>query len=210
MQNVEAFIAAGGKAEWDYIVFRHNEHQVDAARELASKLGFDKFFLKRTKRFFDPKSPNKVRTVPVRNNDGMVEYYIEPPSNPEFLIDLPEQWVNLDAYEDYLSSTPICCRAVSDRMIFVSAQGRAFPCCWTASLHNHKGAKQIRRLAERWPRGLDELSALEHSLRVVVEGEFFQALVPQSLDGLSERLRVCSETCGAKAIQPLQFGKSKI
>ena len=27
MANVDAFLAAGGNAEWDFIVFEHNEHQ---------------------------------------------------------------------------------------------------------------------------------------------------------------------------------------
>ena len=38
MRNVKAFVAAGGNAEWDYIVFRHNEHQVEQARALARKI----------------------------------------------------------------------------------------------------------------------------------------------------------------------------
>lgn len=32
LKNMRGFFAAGGSAEWDFIVFRHNEHQVDAAR----------------------------------------------------------------------------------------------------------------------------------------------------------------------------------
>src|SRR5581483_2052964 len=53
MRNVTAFIGAGGNAEWDYLVFRHNEHQVEEARALAKKLGFTRFYVKATSRFFD-------------------------------------------------------------------------------------------------------------------------------------------------------------
>lgn len=43
MENAKAFIEAGGTAEWHFIIFEHNEHQVEEARELATALGFDKF-----------------------------------------------------------------------------------------------------------------------------------------------------------------------
>ena len=51
MENAQAFIDAGGVAHWDYIVFEHNEHQVDEARELARTMGFKNFNVKRTTRW---------------------------------------------------------------------------------------------------------------------------------------------------------------
>ena len=50
MNNAEAFIDAGGSAHWDMIVFEHNEHQVDQARELARDMGFTWFRVKRSQR----------------------------------------------------------------------------------------------------------------------------------------------------------------
>ncbi len=44
MENVNAFINAGGDATWQYILFEHNKHQVDEAREFAKKLGFNHFY----------------------------------------------------------------------------------------------------------------------------------------------------------------------
>jgi len=50
MRNCQSFIEAGGKAHWDMLVFEHNEHQVDAARDLAKLLGFKWFRAKVSKR----------------------------------------------------------------------------------------------------------------------------------------------------------------
>ena len=32
MENAEAFITAGGRAHWEFLVFDYNEHQVDKSR----------------------------------------------------------------------------------------------------------------------------------------------------------------------------------
>lgn len=53
MVNVKEFIAAGGRAHWDMLVFKHNEHQVDDCMRLAKKLGFVAFRAKVSKRFIE-------------------------------------------------------------------------------------------------------------------------------------------------------------
>lgn len=50
MQNAQAFIAAGGSAHWDMLVYQHNEHQVDACEQLAKEMGFKWFRAKVSKR----------------------------------------------------------------------------------------------------------------------------------------------------------------
>lgn len=50
VENVEAFINAGGNAHWDMLVFEHNEHQVNACESMAKDLGFKYFRAKVSKR----------------------------------------------------------------------------------------------------------------------------------------------------------------
>ena len=52
MENSYAFISAGGRARWEYIIFEHNQHQIEQARLLAKKMGFEDFRTKKTGRFF--------------------------------------------------------------------------------------------------------------------------------------------------------------
>jgi MoaA/NifB/PqqE/SkfB family radical SAM enzyme len=42
-QNYRAFIAAGGRANWQFISFEHNEHQLETARQIAKDEGFIEF-----------------------------------------------------------------------------------------------------------------------------------------------------------------------
>lgn len=51
IENATAFIQNGGNAQWDMLVFAHNEHQVYEARDLAQELGFTHFRSKVSKRF---------------------------------------------------------------------------------------------------------------------------------------------------------------
>ncbi len=50
ISNAEAFIAAGGSAHWDMLVYKHNQHQVDACEQRARDLGFKWFRAKVSKR----------------------------------------------------------------------------------------------------------------------------------------------------------------
>lgn len=52
MANVEAFIAAGGSAHWDMLVYQHNQHQVDQCEQLARGMGFKWFRAKVSRRGF--------------------------------------------------------------------------------------------------------------------------------------------------------------
>ena len=52
MSNARAFIDAGGSAHWDMLVYRHNQHEVDACEQHARDLGFTWFRAKVSKRGF--------------------------------------------------------------------------------------------------------------------------------------------------------------
>ena len=71
IENATAFIKAGGAAQWDMLVFAHNEHQINDARNLAKNLGFTHFRSKVSKRFasipivgLEPPASFKLPNVP--------------------------------------------------------------------------------------------------------------------------------------------------
>lgn len=51
LENVKSFIASGGLAHWDMLVFEHNQHQIEQAKKLAGDIGFSWFRAKVSKRF---------------------------------------------------------------------------------------------------------------------------------------------------------------
>jgi MoaA/NifB/PqqE/SkfB family radical SAM enzyme len=84
MRNAEAFIQAGGRARWDYIVFGHNEHQVEEARALATSMGFEKFNVKKSNRFFSNTRGAVKAEHQAGNRKGAETTLLSMPKNPEY------------------------------------------------------------------------------------------------------------------------------
>ena len=145
MENAEAYLKAGGIARWDFIVFKHNEHQVEQAEALAKKMGFKQFRIRKTSRFdYSPDGPDKWR---VKNKNGEIEYYLEPPGekyrNPQSkkFQELTEQYGTIEKYYDV---APIECLYKNEfRRIYVNAYAQVFPCCYLAN-------KYYRIAQQKW------------------------------------------------------------
>ena len=84
MRNAEAFIKAGGRARWDFIVFGHNEHQVEEARALAESMGFEKFNVKKSNRFFSNTRGAVKAEHQAGNRKGGETTLLSMPKNPEY------------------------------------------------------------------------------------------------------------------------------
>lgn len=139
MENAQAFIDAGGVAHWDYIVFEHNEHQVEEARALAKQMGFKNFNVKRTTRW--KKYDNGVGEYPVfwkgehlynlkqpkesafRQNFEDAEYFKKPNyqsitiddfRNMVGLNNTDHRFVNGDWMQIQLNELNIACRVTKD------------------------------------------------------------------------------------------------
>jgi MoaA/NifB/PqqE/SkfB family radical SAM enzyme len=205
MRNVNAFVAAGGNAEWDYIVFRHNEHQVEAARALANDLGFTAFNVKKTGRFLNWEKLEHIDSTPIKNRDGEVVGRVERPVNRAFqneaLVGLKELQSRYGSMDRYLDQAAIQCKVQAKNSIYVSASGHVLPCCWLAAQLHH-GAVRTR------PEVLELLEALggtchvdgrQRGIRAIVEDHFFQELVPGSWtkpNCAAGKLRTCARVCG--------------
>ena len=82
MNNVTAFIKAGGSAHWDMLIFEHNEHQVNLAKNLAKDMGFSWFRCKVSKRFFSKpidflQPPKNYQLLNVEEPDSIQCYALD-------------------------------------------------------------------------------------------------------------------------------------
>jgi MoaA/NifB/PqqE/SkfB family radical SAM enzyme len=216
MDNARAFIAAGGAARWEFLAFRHNEHEIESARELSREMGFEQFSVKKTDRFLQPtyeyvpeyREHQDLERFPVFDGKGAVVSYLEPPKNPDLVNkttlnrrDLLERFGTLDAL---FAATAIQCRVLNTSSVFVSAQGYVFPCCWTYVQATRPSLcefpetadRQIQQLVEATG-GFDRIDARRVGLAAAVDSPLFRAIEAGFSCGASaNRLKVCARACG--------------
>ena len=201
MENAKAFIDRGGHAKWDFIVFKHNEYQVDEARQLAMDMGFEKFQVKKTGRFFSTVQHKGKDAHQATNRKGENTQKLEKPSL-EFVNvalkkekDLVAKHGSMDAYYD---TTPINCKAINKKEIFVTAEGHVFPCCWTAG-QQYKWYWKPRE-APIWKLigDYENISLRKHTIKEIVNGPFFKAIEDSwSCSSVKDgKLKVCANKCG--------------
>ena len=116
MENAQAFLDAGGLGRWRMLVFEHNEHQVEEARQMAQHLGFKTFTTKHTSRF-------KGDYLQVIDEQGKPLHKLRPTEKSSSMIPLVEQ-------SQKETKPTIVCKAVKYKQIYVSACGNVSPCCW--------------------------------------------------------------------------------
>ena len=220
LRNAQAFIRSGGIAEWNFIVFKHNEHQVKEAHKISKKLGFKIFQVKRTSRFYnyfyeqDPalvSQNEQFGKKPFYNNKGQKTGNIELPNNNYYRNDslktikkLIKEYGSLIKYFDRV---PIKCQAKKTGGIFVSATGSVFPCCWVYQQSNYGifyGVRDLLELNEAnalyKSGGIKFLSAKKYSIKHIINGRFFK-LIEKSWD-LQDlkngKSKVCARHCGCQ------------
>ena len=212
MRSAAAFIDAGGRAEWDFLVFRHNEHQVEEARQLAEDMGFKKFFVRKTGRFLDAGELETSDRFEVLDNKGSFEYFLEQPKNADFQnpafgnLEIVKQ--RYGEYQTYLDKVEIDCKVAGPkRKMYLSAQGYALPCCWLGAVFSESSTAERRQFADLLKSygGIAAVDARKHGLKAVIEGPLFQQAIPASWDQTSiadGKLAICARTCG-KEYDPL-------
>ena len=235
MENAQAFIDAGGRARWDFIVFAHNEHQVEAAEALSKQMGFERFQFKKSARFFSRASGTTKEMHQAANRKGVATALLQAPTNPKYrngALDelskiakreapvkfLPSKAEDMKhsspqvfhsdpakkkPMERYWDEVPIKCKVAEEKSVYISAEGVVQPCCWTAGqlyvwYWSPRGG-QVWDLIDQV--GMDALTATKVPLRDIVDGLYFQDLVPNSWNKPScadGKLAVCAKTCGTK------------
>ena len=165
MERAKKFIGAGGRAEWKFVIFRHNQHQIDQASAMSKEMGFMSFeVVDHSKNYF-----------PAVNKDGTVSHWVLPPalgvevdeqrelgksmSRPgafnleQGLKDIRKVRTDFTSKQSYKTFD---CEHLREKSVYVSAEGELFPCCYQGIGVPTLGKKplgEFDQLKETWNTG---------------------------------------------------------
>lgn len=197
IQNAQTFIDNGGNAEWCFIMFKHNYHQIEEAEKLSKKIGFSRFTVKKSSRF------------------ALQDYFFVLDNKENFLYNLEpveiEPKVDLSKINELIESSKISCYAQHQQEVYIDAYKNLMPCCFLASLPYNYYRKTDILAQERttaynqYLELIDELgdtSVLSRSIKEIIESISYQTVWEKYWT--IKKLYICARTCGNKVVTPSQ------
>lgn len=203
IKNAKTFIDAGGHARWNFITFKHNEHQLELAKQMSKDIGFDSFHEKQTSRFIG--NP----WYDVMDKDGNVIYRLENPTEQKIVF---IEKKTVDNYKELIKNCDVVCEVEETRSVYIDGQGYLWPCCFVAGVRNHYSRPDmplhnyIKDNTESFYKMVDKFGGIEmfnlrkRSIEEIVDSEDWQTLWDDSFK--NDKLPVCGRTCG-KFDQPI-------
>lgn len=181
IENAQAFIATGAKAEWHYIRFGHNEHQVEEAHRRSRALGFAGFTLIDSIRF----GPDGVFRF--QKPDGSAGVFHAPKRSGA---DVRAERVGpvSPAPDPSQGAGEIDCKSARRNSPYISAHGQVSACCWMTGSVEEAGFYAAHGVAPR------SLNLRNRPLADIMADEPFASLYSDAWK--TGRLQTCQIKCG--------------
>ena len=206
-RSMKSFINAGGRARWDFLIFQHNEHQVEEAEQLSKDWGFEKFIKKKSGRFITSDIKPKQEHQAVNRKGAETQKLAKPKEAKNQNLALLKQKEIEKSYgsmKEYLDKCSIVCKVAQQGSIFVTAEGLLMPCCWTAGRmykwwHNDPRVEQVWDHIEN-AGGKKGISIVNNDLKHVVNGRLISSITDswQKQSIADGKLGVCAQKCGSE------------
>lgn len=201
IENASSFITNGGNAEWQFVVFKHNEHQVEDAKILSQELGFKNFYFIKTHRFF-------LDDFLKIDRYGSRNIKIEPPENTDYKNIIFFKTTFKDkTIKDWMASlndSTIDCAVKKEGSIFIDHKGRMFPCCFlAASVYSRKRHEPINDGWQNiWDNHGNNFIDLHHyDWDKILQSNFWKEISNSWNKEFPNRLVTCAGTCSKSELK---------
>jgi MoaA/NifB/PqqE/SkfB family radical SAM enzyme len=213
LANAKAYMDNGGKATWMFIVFEHNQHQVEEAKAMATELGFNRFITKLSSREMQIKSshaekkgvdPHSIDLTTVTGAKGkyrktktskVKKVVINAPTDPTY-----QSTVKKVGRKE----VPISCYAINDNKMYIGPDEYVVPCCGTASdVHRQMYESNHRPYDESFYMFLTE-NNVKYDLNkydmIEILNSYNESLDVLELYWDSRGIFACNERCGSNLV----------
>ena len=213
IENAKSFISAGGNANWNFIVFKHNEHQIENAKRISTAVGFKNIYFRKTGRFFNNQTLEKINFYPVYSSKNKIDYILEPTTliehqnkSVDHMPVLKQQHNNMS---DYFNTVEIQCDSLNGKKVAINMEGIVLPCNFlnhniydvrmhesaipfSNSLSKVDGVSQVQQFLSQYNN--NELNINHSSLEDIFKNSFWTDIYNSFTN--EKRLYTCAFTCG--------------
>ena len=189
--NMSSYVNSGGQAQWNFIVFEHNEHQIETAKQLSESIGV-KFRLKVTQKFRGRKDFKVMK-------EGKHIFTLEPPVQQEFrhsnVGTVEHVPITMFKFEiknfTKLNKNKITCKSQVRNEVYLTANGLLMPCCYLGTYtHDSPGSWQFNEIYN-----IEDFSLANNSVNQILET--FKNISNRWASTIEEKnLITCLHTCG--------------
>jgi MoaA/NifB/PqqE/SkfB family radical SAM enzyme len=153
LRNLSAFTAGGGAAYWKYIVFKHNQHQIQQAQDLAKKAGCQRFY-----------------AISSRDYNAA----LEKPDAFEFRM-------KRDIFHAAVTEkTRAVCKPLQNGSLYIAADGSVHPCCFAHAMYVTEYSRPFRFILPLIEKHIHAINFKTHPLEEIIAGPYFREVMKKS------------------------------
>lgn len=189
IDNAKTFIDAGGKADWKYIVFEHNQHQIDEANTLSKQLGFTKFTTHHSRRFKLP--TEKVSYDAYKKKASTVNSLVKQQG-----FELSPSSVAKETIMPKIDGE-IKCKSIEQGYLYVCEMNKLWPCChFHSETTNAKWYNYWNIVETKYGKNFNSLE--NTTIEQLLNHEYFTEYLTSSWNDNTIQCYKCPETCTIK------------
>ncbi len=159
IENIRAFTEAGGVAYWQFILFEHNESQIQAAENMAKEIGCSRFFVISSREYNrDCQRPNN--TI-FSLKDEIFTQYQKKASGPK---------------------ERALCKPLQNHSIYFAADGSVHPCCLAHCNYITEHEPSFQFIIDLIEKYNDEINFKTKPLEDILQGPYFKEVLKLSVD----------------------------
>lgn len=203
VENYKAFISAGGNAIWKFIVWQHNQHQIQQAKNIAKDAGFlqIQFVYPFINRFLGEYKWE------IFDNQTFLGILSPPDLSYNQVVNNSEVFKKRDIQKyDKIYSEQYVCPNLRDGHFYITYDYYLFPCCMMHNVMHEKGAPYhaIKRLLQ----DEKDINLGHNNFDTILKSNFYlKSLEQHFINGYHHP--ICHNSCHDKIVEQVRKIKVK-